>query len=383
MNTFQSIVNLIANNGRRQSGTISVYKIYKHGELTWLIDSTATYASFLHLYSASTKKAKAFKLIIKLIWALRIQSLFFKKEKVPYSIGSLLDSLFINSVSELSLFTGTVGENRKMVLYFKYFGNGQFVKFPFGDSSQALVEKEHKSLTYLNSLNLRTIIAPALTYKETFTMIADVCNSKSVPYDALDSRAYSFCDELVSKTLIRKSFSNLDVDFSIAVNIQYILNNLAFISDIYLKKNMTDLIDRANNLVKNLDTDFRVSCSYCHGDFTPWNSFSTNSKLALIDWELSGQYPVFFDLIHFTVSKNALIGDLNLPAIYNELLEVKNTLSGREVLLIELKHFHIYVRLYSLISIAFYGKKFLIQDNQLHEQAHTLLKVWGSLLSYE
>ena len=383
MSIFRDIANLISNTGGKKSEKIFVYKIYKHGKLTWLVDTTATSASFLHLYSANTTKAKIFKLIMKLIWAFKVPGFFFKKEEISYSKRSFIGELFSKPISEFSLFTGTVGENRKLVVYFRYMGKGQFVKFPFGSESQPLVEKEHKSLVYLNELNLSSILVPSITHKKTFTMISDVCDQKSVTYDVLDSRAFSFCEELISKTLTLKSFISLDNDFGISSEIQSIIHDLKFTSDVRLKNIMTSLINSTLKLVENLDDDFKVSSTYSHGDFTPWNSFSTRSQLALIDWELSGNYPVFFDLIHFTVSKNALLGELKLDLIGSELLVIKKTLIERGSLIIKDEHFHIYIRLYSVISIALYGKKFLMQDNQLHEQAYVLLKVWESLLSYE
>lgn len=61
-------------------------------------------------------------------------------------------------------------------------------------------------------------------------------------------------------------------------------------------KELNDLLPEVNAIKKRYDNGAVYRKAYCHNDFYPFNILNSNGRLYVIDWELSGEGDIFFDL---------------------------------------------------------------------------------------
>lgn len=358
------------------------YKVYKHGRLTWLIESSSKRATFLKIYSASTSKAKIYKILINLIWFLGLQSLFFSKQKFNYSGCSIYARLKKAGLNDIAFFTGTVGDNRKAVFYGQLDSKGYYCKFPLTYSAKKLVQSELRALLLLQNINCNSIIIPTVIQCDQFYLMSDVSNYNSKVYSELDERAFIFSNEMCDKSLNKLKLHDISdglINESFALSIESKLNEL---KNEKLKSELIVLVRMAKILVAKY-SDESIECTFAHGDFTPWNSYSNGDDIAIIDWEMFGYYPVYFDLIHYIVSKNVLLGKFSDNSLSDDLLHLKSKIKKYNCLSLYSHKFASYVRLYALTNAMYYGYKFSLQDEDIHEQAFFLIRTWIKLMDYD
>ncbi len=76
----------------------------------------------------------------------------------------------------------------------------------------------------------------------------------------------------------------------------------------WLSAEWRERIERALDFLSSRE-ELIASTGLSHGDFTPWNVFSYQNRLCVIDWEYAGRhYPADYDLIHFLFSLSNLDG---------------------------------------------------------------------------
>lgn len=94
----------------------------------------------------------------------------------------------------------------------------------------------------------------------------------------------------------------------------------------YEGSNLTDEILAYLFSINKLSIENRDMFIYCfsHGDFCPWNIiYRNNSQICLIDWELSGMYPLGFDLIVFIFRTSFLLNPKkNIYTLLNENISI-------------------------------------------------------------
>lgn len=361
---------------------IELYKIYKHGKLTWLQPALTKSPTFLKIYSANTFKAKLFKFIVTCIWYLRLQSLFFSKVSIKYSVDSVFSHLIQYGLNDMAIFSGTVGDNRKAVIYGCDNNDGYFCKVPIADGAYELVEHERKSLHYLEQLEIKSVIVPKIVDLEMCYLISDVSFSDSRPYICLDEHAIVFAEEMYMKSADEQPLKQLLSSFAVEDQIRDIDYRLPNLKNGKLKSEISSSLERVRELMRK-DCEISVTCSFGHGDFTPWNSFLSKNGLSVIDWEMARKYPLYFDLIHHIVAKNALVGEFSAEPMIIELNILKKKMFNYSHLSNQLRKFSFYVRLYALINTVYYCRKFSLQDQDIHHQAYTLIDAWRKLLNYD
>lgn len=361
---------------------IEFYHLYKNGQLTWLVDSKSKFPNIGKLYSASTTMGKAFIILVNLIWMFRLQRLVFKKFKVKCDVDSKYYEIHSANLQNKTIFTGTVGDNRKAVVYGEGEAGKIFFKIPIGNGSYELVQREMHSLEHVSSFQLQSIVYPSLVDGYNLLSLSDVSNSECKPYEVVDDKAIALGAELYKKSKSSILFSELAEKRSLNMALLDDICILERMSNQKLKTNLIDVLSSCKSMFKDL-SGTKIDCVFSHGDFTPWNCFHTENELIVIDWELSGDYPLYFDVIHHAVTTNTLIGKPNFDDVLMALEYVRKKLKSNVQLNESIGRFHYYVRLYAFFNALYYSHKFMLQDLDIHIQAYALINTWNRLLKYE
>ncbi|MBQ0768225.1 MAG: phosphotransferase [Bizionia sp.] len=356
------------------------------GSIRWLFPKDLKMPMFLNFYSISSFRSKIIYYVIKLSYLLKNPK-FVKTGDLDLNIKkqSILNKILEQyDYDGFSIFTGTVGENRKAIIELhKDKKTFIFIKVALTESAKVLVENEVKKLQFLDLIHFKKLTVPKLL-NSSQKNIVEINNIKpnnfkqkleigDVHIDALT--------ELYSKTSKIEKWNNLNVLQISQDNIKFLLDENGIFNELIIKQSK-DLSEKLALLSKGiLDTKEDVAVSLSHGDFTPWNMFVTKEKLLLFDWELSeSKMPLMFDLIHFVFQTDVLINKRDYQDIKAAL---KVLLQESKVQLI-MREFNVSFNksytFYLIYIVSYYLKKYAVQQN-LHEQVFWLIKVWDEAIS--
>jgi thiamine kinase-like enzyme len=363
------------------TGVIYNYISNPDGTVRWVYPKSTSYPSFLNFYSTSTLKAKLFNILIKLAFALKLRN-YVKSGSLNLKIKkhSILDDILkANSWDGFSIFTGTKGLNRKIIVELnKKKETFLFVKIALNKNSRKLLQNEYTKIQFINKLGLDSVIAPEVNHYNVTKGYLALSNIK--PKN--DGQTTNFTlphaitlREVLNNTLETHSLYELDFFKNIEKSIMEIraqnkrqrkIGNFEF----------GNLFKGLENLYNDLDIESKCNTSVSHCDFTPWNIFLGEKELFVIDWELSEfKTPVFYDLFHFVFQSSILVKRDSYKLIVSKIdvalghYPIKNILNQLNI------DINKYYQFYILHVVSYYLNKYLKQDN-LHEQVYWLLSVW-------
>ncbi len=120
----------------------------------------------------------------------------------------------------------------------------------------------------------------------------------------------------ISNSGIRKnSFTKIHADAVMAISAHhnrqtkisdwnYFRNLRAQFSEIEDERIPKNITRKINTILKHIDEQENIEVAFSQGDFTSWNCYVKNEKLAVYDWELSStEKPKAFDFFHFIIQK--------------------------------------------------------------------------------
>lgn len=355
----------------------------KDHSIRWMIPVVMATPNFLNFYNSPTFLSKIYKIIFKLIYLVKLQSLLF--DTVTVSCQSSLERYVPRSLSydSISVFTGTSGENRKIIL--GLIENNRpvhYVKIGISRSSCINIENESKILKRLALKEFNSFEHPLITdsVQDNSIIVSNIRPEVVVSNSSFSKRHAKFIYE------IGKKYSNLQTIGSLVILDEIItyINSLkdGGFCDNGLDSNLVyRSVSRIDEIISNLKTDELVNTSISHGDFTPWNMFLGEEKLHVYDWELSREgIPILFDYFHFIYQSNILSGDNSIDTI-THLLDETSQYPEMVALLKEFKiNFKVVHALYLCHTIAYYLNLYTKQE-PLHQQAHWLVTTWDMALS--
>lgn len=349
-----------------QSTSTQLYAINNaDGSPRWIWNATNPRPDFLRFYSVANLRSKVFSYLIRLIFLLKLQHLFFKKNSwlVDRDEAHLLASF---TQHNFALFTGTEGPNRKLVLY----ANQQFVKIALNETSAKLIEAERQQLQQLKSGNHVEI--PAVNQLgQGMVSLSDLGKNgeRKSSFSALHAKALQ---ELQNQFPIQSAvFKSTEAYQKNACffhpNQGPPLPKLPF----FLQEKLTMLADSM--------AQKELLFTWAHGDFTPWNCFVADNKTRVYDFELAqAQLPFGFDAFHFVMQQGILVDRLPWKEIKPQLKTafdlLKKPTQRQEVL------FETSLNAYLLINTAYYLRLYS-QQAKWHEQINWLLNTWNDALS--
>ncbi|MCS4302432.1 hypothetical protein [Chryseobacterium sp. BIGb0232] len=336
----------------RKKTTFS-YILNPDGSVRWFWNSKSGKPLFLKFYNAATPKAKIFSYVVQIVFALRLQRLVFKNETVYYTeYGKPIFDI----AGDWAIFTGTVGPNNKALL----FADGFFYKITETETAKRLIENEFKSIEMMKTND--DIIVPA-----TSLVNENVLKLSDISMNGIRTNEFTEFHIRALKTFSQKTQQSVKVsDWDY---FQTLKRDFLEINDDRIPNN---LIRKIKEVLIHNDENQTVELTFSHGDFTSWNCYVTNEKLAVYDWELSSaKRPKAFDFFHFIIQNGILIQKKSWKEIEEE-IEEKNKMAFR----LEDRELKKYLQFYLLTNTLSYLKVYA-EQKEWHLQIHWLLQTWS------
>ena len=215
---------------------------------------------------------------------------------------------------KLSIFLGTPGLNRKFVVFARNKKGSWFIKIPISNRSSELLSNEALALGDLNKDVAFASMVPSYFWIRNTLAIEDVRQSGAsfAPLDndeilrvhnLLFSRSHHVVTLKDFKTVWEHSTQNSHVNEEMRVLIY---------------KTRIAAYDH----IQHLNDDMNFECYQAHGDFTRWNVLRAKDGSArIIDWEMYGRRPKFFDPLHYIVSQAILVDKVSAEVILEKVLK--------------------------------------------------------------
>lgn len=347
------------------------------GTVRWVFPSCLKRPSFLNFYNSSGWKASVLSSMLRLAYRFGVGHWFHSgsftiRQNAPLKVESFLKDIPHESYS---IFTGTVGPNRKVLVELNTGGvSTHFAKIAISDLSSKLLATEISCVKKIQALQLKSMDVPSLIHSSDSrcAIYSNIKPENNVSTSELTGVHFFALSELYERTahcqhsdmngfkqLILQMTSELVVDERIADS-KHMINMLKELSD-------------------KLSTDI-VPFAITHFDFTPWNMYCDGKKLYVYDWELSQRKaPVLFDIFHYIFQKGILVDGSDLNTIKNKISQALNNESIKDLVC----RYHVNIELcyeaYLLYTISYYLQLYGKQKT-LHKQVSWLVSVWQKAL---
>ena len=285
----------------------------------WLIPcrSRLEQLAGLKLFEPPNISARIAKTIFRMLVNLRLMN-FFLKPTIALSPSELLEKIFNHKNLSYAVFTGTKSPHRKSVIQVQT-QCGRVLGYCKSSSQAAvkpLLQAEKKALESLNSMNLKTAVIPIVIHfidrEKSIVLITDSSKSQLRRSCRLSQAHFNFLLELRRKTAVHDP----DASSYILAQLKDRLKNLQ-LTDVVLSN-----VLKANLLLaEDLCGKVSPSLCMCHGDFTPWNTFLTDGKLYVFDWEYAREkFIVGYDWLHYQIQTDIFIKKKNGQKIVGQIL---------------------------------------------------------------
>ena len=337
----------------------------KSGPERWMLEARHRRPWHLKTWPRANLRARV---INRVAWAMGHFGLHMPSRMETLSVvdGSTYGQLR-QEFDHLGIFLGTPGPNRKIVVYADRPGRSVFVKVPLGPVSETLAKTETAALT---ELALDPDLAPLIpvcslagghlaveNIETAGTGYADLDVSELARIDGLLYRRSHFTQPLAA---LRAEWANL-----VTVSGQCA-------HDATTRAQIAAARDAAGAYLDSLPQNMDVPCYLAHGDFTRWNVLrAADGTARIIDWELYGAKPRYFDILHYFISQDLLVAQKSASEILGRLETASNNLGDTE------DWWH-HVGLYFAFQSIYYTD---VYENQadLHRQAYWQLQAWAEV----
>lgn len=343
------------------------------GTYRWVWPYGLVDPSFLIFYNALSFKARLIKTAIRVLFYTGILERYVAKTVTVYmSKPPNYKKWLLTNTEQFSLFTGTVGPNRKILLEEKGKSGAVMIsKIAFGPNAIKLIGNECKALNFLQDMESYTLTVPKVLRYDTgfLTVSALVFNSDDAQY--YTSKHSAFLRELYSWNNEKRKVSKIPMYNRIMRNVEEISTTNSEL--IGLK---TDLLS-AWEAIKIEDK--KVAVGFGHGDFTPWNC-AVGHRLEVLDWEMSSdEFPLLYDLFHFIIQSAIMVDHLSSDNIFLKLEKIRSTEHVQRLLkefnLNWKEQFDAYI-----MNVAGYYASVYADQSTLHPQAYWAIDFWRKSL---
>ncbi|TRX39484.1 hypothetical protein [Flavobacterium restrictum] len=333
------------------------------GTPRWIWEKNQKHPLFLKFYATSSYRAQLFAAGIRFLFYLKLQKIVFAGKS--FWVTNQTNTLF-QLQSNWALFTGTVGPNNKAILY----ANACFYKIAMTPSAQQLIHNEHAMLQEVCGTIPNLITPECIQISEEIIQLTDV--------STLGKRTNE-CTLAHLNLLSRMSVVNNrtvaleDWDFFTTLK-----NEFQLLNDTRIPANM---IRKINLLLENTNPNEKITLSLSHGDFTQWNLYEADTKIALYDWELASfERTKAFDYFHFMIQNGVMVERKCWSEIYKTIKENCSGAFATTLFNNELEELNRYLKWYLLLNCQYYLKVYASQP-KWHAQIDWLLLVWNEALN--
>lgn len=347
------------------------------GTIRWMWDSESKQPLFLKFYGVIGWKSKLFAAFVKLLFLLKLQNRLSK-----HSIDIYLDNQNVENYktllgNEWSLFTGTPGKLRKAVVVVQNKSESVFLKIPLTKASEEIVSLEFKNLCFLQKLELASSVVPIgemLGKSLQQNDLSQLCNNRSAIFG---NAHFNSLIEFFEKTKQFKPIESTEFWQKIEKNLSYLMDVKPHPNILIWDELLKNLLD-AKNAIDKSNQQF---VSVAHADLTAWNCYSNNEKLFIYDWELAiYDAPVLYDLFHFHIQGNCLLGNQSFEQISEKLNAVLNSKIIKNFCYSNKIDIELNMKLYLLYhvseSLCWYS-----EQKDLHLQVQWLTSLWNKYLT--
>lgn len=349
------------------------------GTMRWLWPSELKKPTFLSFYNSNYKTAKLLKSVIKMAFAAGFNE---QIASGSFTISGALTYIeeigYANDNQHFSLFTGTIGPNRKCVVEL---GDGKrtqrFVKIPVGEAATKLVANEQTTISQLNQFTFSGLNIPV--YTNSYPAAAQ---SNIKPQDNLVQTAWNHKHTKALNSLYELGVNYTKLNQTPFFNQAQFFTNDALNNEHFKKLPHSQTIcDEMVILIEHLiQKNVSVPTGLMHGDFTPWNMYVTPDGISLYDWEMSKQdMPLLFDLFHYTIQNSVLVRHQLTHQIEEELTGILQQPDTKR--LIEEYHIdaQLHLQLYLVYTVSYYLNVYSKQQS-IHMQVEWLMQNWLNML---
>lgn len=338
------------------------------GAERWMIESSQKRPWHLKTWPRTSLRAR---LIHQGAWALGTVGMHLPHRTEGFSVapGSPYGQLR-EEFEHLGIFLGTPGPNRKIVVYAGRADRSVFVKIPLGPESAALIAREAEVLQILSSDAELAPLVPRATRIAGQLALDDV-ESDGTSHAAVDIGELARIHDLLERrTATTRPLAELRSEWTgtgVAASPLHSATERA--AELRARASAFAFLDA-------LPGDQQVPCYMAHGDFTRWNVLrAADGSARIIDWELYGLKPRWFDLLHYVVSHHLLVARTQAPKVLQDLHRVAQLIGAAGQEDAWWRHVGLYFVYQSLYYTEVYGRQ-----SQLHPQALWQLVAWADVL---
>ena len=339
------------------------------GSPRWVCNSNSNVPHFLNFYLISSFRSWMFAYAIRVVFFLRLQKVVFNTVDVSSKNNDNGTGFMVNfAKTNWAIFTGTVGINNKMLLYEETEKGSYFYKVAYTSKALSLIENEESALQAMIDLEPKSFICPQAEMEK-----SNVLRLEDLSHQGNRSNKFTEKHRLVLTELYNKTGQFLEVNkLPVIDETREKLSELELLDDNRIPKGM---VRKLRVMINTIDE--KVAVGFSHGDFTPWNMYSSKDKLSIYDWELANPLmPVGFDAFHFIMQQGILVDRKPWHEIKQEIL---NTISP-SIFSGWLKNgqgtMEDYLELYLMINTVSYLHLYS-QQPEWHTQVSWLLNTWN------
>lgn len=354
------------------------------GSIRWIFPVDGSPEPHLALYNSNTRKAGIYRQLTRLAWKfgkpglLSSGTLYLQQklvEKVKHNYG-------IQPGETFSLFTGTRGETRKVVI--SLFKNGQpegFIKIPMTPHAANSIQNENEMVIELGKYDLSTLSLPRISARiNGHARLSNIRPGICIPADRITAIHIRAMAELYALNHERKAIADTSAWENICRNMEWLNRELVFVNDIN-RAQVDTLLTLLKRVFSLINAGESVAVSVSHGDFTPWNMYCDEQRLYVYDWEMAQNgIPMGFDLFHFSYQSTILQEQKDHQAVSRALSSwARHPLTQQMIkkykINLELHH-----TLYLLFTVSHYLRQYLC-EKELLMQSQWMLNAWTPALN--
>ena len=333
------------------------------GSPRWLWNANCDAPLFLKFYNIGSFKAGLIAIAIKTVFIFRLQKIVFSKATF-YATPN--DHQIFDHKKNWALFTGTIGPNNKAILY----ANHSFYKIATTPNAQELINAEHAILKKINSTSNLFITPKSLKISNEVIQLSDVSD--------LGTRSKTITSSHLSALLEMGNMEHKTVKLSEWNLLNSLKTDFSSMDNSRIPVNM---IRKIKILIENCSEEDQIELSLSQGDFTQWNMYEKNGKIALYDWELANfERSRGFDYFHFIIQQGVMVEHKSWAAIYTDIKRECVGDFGTQLFNNDLDKLNDYLKCYLMLNCMHYLKIYSDQP-KWHVQIDWLLQVWNEALN--
>lgn len=348
------------------------------GSPRWIWPADAGRPDFLRFYHTGTWRSMAYALWVRCLFLLRWRSRVAHQRISFWYVPA--NSHTADPLQPWALFTGTVGPNRKLVMWHYATGSARavFSKIVWGPASATIMAQEARALQGIAGLPLTDVQVPAvLNYQPQWLQLSDAAPGMRPAPARFAKLPQAPMRQWLLGNLRQQPLGHSRFFQQLETRMQ----QLSQLTDDRLP---VSLLQRQAQLMSRLRSQHQALVAFgpAHADCTPWNLRMNRRQVAMIDWELMmEEAPALYDLFHYEYQSSILMGNGGYGVIRKRLQRLLQQPEWHSQLVAHQLNASLLEQLYLLHVSVYYVQLYAAQP-KWHTQVQWLLQAWNDALGY-